>query len=276
MKVFRTIKSTLIYAFAAIWAFMTLFPLAITLISSVNTNEGILLGMLNIPETFMWSNFEAAFLRANMGVAVLNSIFMATLSTVIVIIVGMMAAYVLARKNFKLNKLIFALFIVGVMVPIHSTIIPIAGLATRIGGRNTYWFISMVYATFNLSQAVFLFTGYLSGVDKELDEAAIIDGCSEVGVLVRVLLPISRPVIATVAILAFIFAYGELIFAMLLLTNESMFNIARAMLTFQGGYQDQLGPIFASIVIAVTPMILIYMIFHEKIQSGMLAGAVKG
>jgi len=265
----------LIYIFAAFWTFMTVFPVLLTLMSSFNDNEGILLGMLNWPQTFMWSNYVAAIQRANMGWAVLNSIFMATTTTVVVIITGMMAAYVLSRKQFRLNKFIFALFVIGVMVPIHSTIIPIASLATTVGGRNTYWYITLVYATFNLSQAVFLFTGYLNGVNRELDEAATIDGCSQVGVLVRILMPISKPVIATVAILTFIFAYGELIFAMLLLTNERMFNIARAMLTFQGGYQDQLGPIFASIIIAVAPMIAIYTFFHARIQSGMLAGAVK-
>lgn len=276
MKTKRIVLPAFLYLFAAFWTFMTLFPLVLTVMSSLNDNEGILLGMLNFPETLMWSNYAAAIQRANMGRAVLNSILMATASTLVVIMVGMMASYVLSRKQFKLNKFIFALFIIGVMVPIHSTIIPIASLATSIGGRNTYWYITMVYATFNLSQAVFLFTGYLSGIDRELDEAATIDRCTPIELLIRILMPVSKPVIATVAILTFIFGYGELIFAMLLLTDERMFNIARAMLTFQGGYQDQLGPIFASIVIAVTPMIAIYVIFHTKIQSGMLAGAVKG
>lgn len=271
----KVIKA-MIYLFALLWSFITIFPLAITFLSSVKDNQGITLGMFSWPETWEWSNYIVAFTRAGMGRAVLNSIFMSLASTIVVIVFGMMVAYVLTRKQFKMKKLIYSLFIIGVMVPVHTTIIPIANLASGVNGRNTYWFIILVYAAFNISQAVFLFTGYLHGIDRELDEAARIDGCNDIQILSRILFPISIPIISTVAILTFIFGYGELIFSMILLTDESRFTIARAMLTFQGGYQNQLGPIFASIIIAVLPMIILYVLFHEKVQSGMMAGAVKG
>ena len=270
------VAKIIIYLFALLWSFITIFPLAITFLSSVKDNQGILLGMFSWPETWEWSNYITAFTRAGMGRAVLNSIFMSLSSTIVVVIFGMMVAYVLTRKQFKMKKFVYSLFIIGVMVPVHTTIIPIANLASGVNGRNTYWFIILVYAAFNISQAVFLFTGYLHGVDRELDEAARIDGCNDFQILSRILFPISTPIISTVAILTFIFGYGELIFSMILLTDESRFTIARAMLTFQGGYQNQLGPIFASIIIAVLPMIILYVLFHEKVQSGMMAGAVKG
>ena len=270
-------KSTIIvYFFAILWIIVTLFPLLITFLSSVKDNAGITLGMLSWPEEWLWSNYVRAFTGAYMGRAVLNSIFVSFATTIVVIVIGMMAAYVLARKKFKLRGLVYSLFILGVMVPVHVAVIPIAGLASRFDGRNSYWFLILVYTAFNLSQAIFLFTGYLLGVDRELDEAAIIDGCNNAQLLWRILFPLSKPIISTVSILTFIFAYGELVFAMILLSDSTMFTTARAMLAFQGGFQEQLGPIFASIIIAVVPMIAIYSIFHERIQSGMLAGAVKG
>ncbi|WMJ85706.1 carbohydrate ABC transporter permease [Anaerocolumna sp. MB42-C2] len=264
------------YLLALLWGLITIFPLFITFLSSVKDNQGINLGMFKLPVKWLWSNYSAAFVSANIGKAVLNSVFLGIVSTLIVTIVGMLAAYVLSRKKFRLKSIVYSLFIVGVMVPVHCTIIPISSLATGIGGRNSYWYLTLVYAAFNLSQAIFLFTGYLNDINKELDEAAIIDGCNDIQLLFRVLTPVSIPIISTQAILTFIYGYGELIFAMILISDEKKYTVSRAMLSFSGGYQQQLGPIFACIIVAVLPMIILYILFHEKVQSGMLSGAVKG
>lgn len=272
----KKVGTGILYVLAIFWAFMTFFPLVITFLSSVKDNAGITLSMFALPEEWRWSNYADAIKVANMGRAVLNSIFVALTSTVLVIISGMLAAYILSRKNFKLRKLIYSLFIIGVMVPVHCTIIPISGMATATGGKNTYWFLILVYVAFNLSQAVFLFTGFLNSIGTELDEAARIDGCNDFQLLFRVLMPVSVPIISTQAILTFVFGYGELVFSMVLISDESKYNISRGMLSFQSAYQSNLGPIFASIIIAVVPIIILYIVFHEKVQAGMLAGAVKG
>ncbi len=272
----RKIGTICSYLFAVIWGLITVFPLFITFLSSVKDNQGINLGMFKLPAKWLWSNYTAAFESANIGKAVINSISLGLISTALVTVVGMLAAYVLSRKKFKLKTFVYSLFLIGVMVPVHTTIIPISSLATGIGGRNSYWFLTLVYAAFNLSQAIFLFTGYLNEINKELDEAAIIDGCNDIQLLFRVLTPVSVPIISTQAILTFIYGYGELIFAMILLSDEKKYTVSRAMLSFSGGYQQQLGPIFACIIVAVLPMIILYVLFHEKVQSGMLSGAVKG
>lgn len=263
------------YAFGLFFTLLTFVPLYLTLISSFDDNQGIILSMFTWPEELLWSNYVAAWTSAHMGIAVFNSMFIAIASTVVVIAVSMPAAYVLARKKFKLQKLVYTFFLLGVMVPVHSTVIPIATLATRTGGRNTYWFIVLVYAAFNLSQSIFLLTGYLRGIDRELDQAAKIDGCNDYQLLWFILFPICKPMIATVSILTFVFAYGELLFSLILISHERMYTVARGMLTFSGAFNQQLGPIFASIIIAVIPMIVLYLFFHEKVQAGMMAGAIK-
>lgn len=272
----RKIGTIILYMIAIFWAFMTFFPLVITLLSSVKDNAGITMSMFALPEEWLWSNYVRAFEVANMGQAVLNSIFVGITSTILVIVIGMLAAYVLSRKKFKLRKVVYSLFIIGVMVPVHCTIIPISGMATATGGKNTWWFLILVYVAFNLSQAIFLFTGFLNSIGTELDEAARIDGCTDIQLLFKVLVPVSTPIISTAAILSFVYGYGELVFSMVLISDESKYNISRGMLAFQGAYQSQLGPIFASIIVAVVPIIILYILFHEKVQAGMLAGAVKG
>lgn len=272
----RKISHIFLYGIALVWVFITLFPLIVTFLCSFKDNEGINLGMFNLPEKWLWSNYADAFRSAQMHFAVLNSLFVASASTIVVLVIGMLSAYVLSRKSYKWLPLIYSFFIVGVMIPVHTTIIPISSLANVVSGKNSYLFLILVYAAFNISQAVFLFTGYINGVDREMDEAAIIDGCSDFQLLFKILFPISIPILTTEAILSFVYGYGELIFAMVLISDKSRYTVSRAMLAFSGGYQIKLGPIFASIIIAVIPMVISYLIFHEKVQSGFLAGAVKG
>ncbi|HIT90424.1 MAG TPA: carbohydrate ABC transporter permease [Candidatus Merdenecus merdavium] len=272
----RKIGKFFIYLFAIFWMIVTIFPLFITFLSSVKDNQGITLGMFKLPDRFIWSNYTQAFASAYILQAVGNSLFFAFSSTVLTILIGMLAAYVLSRKKFLGSKIIYTMFLIGVMVPIHCTIIPISSMATAVHGKNESWFLILVYTAFALSQAIFLFTGYLNGVSKELDEAALIDGCNDRQILFKVLLPVCTPIISTEAILAFIAGYGELIFGMLLMSDQNKYTVARAMLTFTGGYKVSLGPIFACIIVAVIPMIVIYIFFHEKVQEGMLTGAIKG
>lgn len=272
----RKIGKTLIYVFAIFWTIMTIFPLFITFFNSVKDNKGITLGMFTWPEEFMWSNYTQAFEAAHILQAVWNSMFFAITSTLLTIVIGMLAAYILSRKVFKGRGIVYTMFLIGVMVPIHCTIIPISSMATQVHGKNQSWFLILVYTAFALSQAIFLFTGYLNGVSRELDEAAVIDGCRDRQILFRVLMPVCMPIISTEAILAFIAGYGELIFGMILMSDQNKYTVARAMLTFTGGYKVSLGPIFACIIVAVVPMIIIYILFHEKVQEGMLTGAIKG
>lgn len=272
----NSICDTISYCLAAIWTGITIFPLYVTVLSSLKNNEGINLGMFKWPEQFFWSNYSRALFSAHMGKAVFNSLFIALCSTLIVLFIGMLAAYVLSRKHFKCLFVINILIMVGVMVPVHTTIIPISSMASVLNGKDNYLYIIFVYAAFNISQAIFLFTGYLDSLNREIDEAAIIDGCNDFHLFFLILFPLSTPILTTEAILCFVFGYGELIFSMCLISKVSMYTVSRAMLAFSGGYQVEYGPIFASIVIAVVPMIIIYIVFHEKVQSGMLTGALKG
>ena len=162
------------------------------------------------------------------------------------------------------------------MIPIHSTLIPISSMAARWNMKNNFVFLVLVYVCFNLAQGIFLFTGYLDSVSKEIDEAAIIDGCGDLGLLTRILIPICKPIIATEAIFSFIYAYGELIFSLTLISTPEKYTVSRALLSFWGEFVAQLGPQYAYILLSAIPTIIIYILFHKQIQSGVMAGSVKG
>lgn len=265
------------YVFGFFWAFMTIFPLLITFLSSMKNNIEINMGMFQFPTVWRFQNYLDAWNDAHIGRAVGNSIFLSVGTTLLVTIVGILGSYVLARKQkWRITRYLYSMFLVGVMVPIHCTIIPISTLAGRMQAKNEFWFLILVYSAFNLAQAIFLFTGFISNIDREMDEAAYMDGCGDFRLLYKIILPLCKPIISTEAIFIFTFCYGELVFALTLLSEDKKYTMSRAILSFTGNHSVEYGPIFACIIIAVLPMMVFYILFHEKVQAGMMAGAVKG
>ena len=116
----------------------------------------------------------------------------------------------------------------------------------------------------------------MQGVSKDLDEAALIDGCGMFQTLYKIILPVCKPILATVSILTFVYSYSELVFSVILLSTPGKYPVSRALLYFTGDYSTRMGPVFASIILAVVPLVATYLIFHEQVQEGMLSGAVKG
>ena len=255
---------------------MFLFPLFIMFLSSLKSNSDILLGMLELPKKWMFSNYPEAVKTANALNTILHSLIIAISTLVLTIAVGFPAAYILARKSYKFIKPVYILFMAGVMVPVHCTLTSVSEMASTLGLKNSYIFLVLLYVAFNLSQAIFLFTSYIRGLDKGLDEAAKIDGCSEMRLIWTIIFPLCKPIVATEAILVFIFGYSELIFSLILLTDQSKYTVSRAMLNFTSNYTTSYGPQFAFVIMSMIPMLVIYIVLHKQIQEGMLSGAIKG
>lgn len=264
------------YVFAIFWSLVTVFPLLTTILSSFKTNPEIFSNMLALPKVWQIQNYYDAFFGANILNGVKNSLILGMGTTLLVIVISLLSSYVFSRKAYKFIKPLYLLFLTGLMLPVHTAIIPISKIASTAQATDNFFFLTLVYAAFMLPQSIFLTTGYMNGLSRELDEAATIDGCGMFGTLFRVITPISTPIISTVAVLCFIFGYSELIFSIILLNNKDKFPVSRALMFFTGERVVNMGPVFASIIVAVIPMVILYLIFHEKVQSGMVAGAVKG
>lgn len=272
----RGIKKGTLYFIAILLAVVTFFPLIVTLLSSFKTNEEILLGMFSWPKVWNFGNYPDAIRIADAGRAIINSLVVAVATLAVTIVIAMPAAYVIARKTYKYLKVVYILFMAGVMVPVHCTLVSVSRISSTLGMKNSYVFLVLIYTAFNLSQAIFLFTGYIQSLDKGLDEAARIDGCGDVQLLVRILTPVCKPIIATEAILVFIYGYSELIFSLILITDSSKYTVSRSMLNFTTNFTTNYGAEFAFVILSVIPMLIIYLFLHEKVESGILAGAVKG
>ena len=268
--------TVVLYIIAIFWTFMTLFPVAVTILASFKSKAEIYLNLMSWPKEFLIENYINANKTADALRTITNSLIVASLTTVANTVVGMMAAYILSRKDYKFLKFVYLFFMIGVMVPVHCTLIPINNLATGLNAKNNLFFLILIYVAFNMSQAIYLYTGFMDGISRNLDEAAIIDGCSNWSLLWRILFPVCKPIVATEAIFIFIAGYSELVFSMIMMTDSKFFTVSRAMLNFSSTHSQEIGNQFAFVVMSVIPMVLIYILFHKQIEKGMLSGAIKG
>lgn len=265
-----------LYVCAAIWAVITIAPLIFTVMSSFKSTNEIYGDAFKLPTTLETTNYMTALSKANIGGAILNSFFLAIGTTVLVILLATLVSYVITRTNFRYRNMILMYFVMGLMIPMHTTIIPIADIINRYGFKNKLIPLMFLYAAFNLPFTIFILSGYMKGISKEIDEAATIDGCGRLRLLFTILLPLSKPAAATAAIFTFLGIYNEFIFALMFLTDKSKYTISVALMSLNGRYSSDKGAIFAAICMFILPIIVIYIMCQEHVEKGISTGAIKG
>lgn len=261
--------------FALIYVAVSLFPLFFSLLSSFKNNTTIYAEPFALPEIFSWENYAYAMNSTTLLAGMWNSLVYSVLSIALIIIMSLLISYAY-RIRVKGYKTIFLFFIAGMALPIHAMLVPLASIVNQLHLRNTLLGIVGVYAATNLSLAVFLTNGYMKGISRELDEAAIMDGCGHFKILFQILFPLMKPVISTVVIMTFLKVYNDLIFSMLLISDKKRATMSIALMAFKSEYDINYGGTFAAICISILPIILIYIIFQKQIEQGLSAGSVKG
>ena len=208
--------------------------------------------------------------------ATANSLLLSTGSICLMLGVSIMGAYVTARKRIPGSEGVTLFLIAAMMIPIQSAIVPIVQMVSAIGQRNNLFVLMVIYAGINLSMVFFILKGYIEGIPKELDEAAMIDGASLFQTLLRVIVPVAKPALSTCAITSFLFIYNELPIANVLITKPQLKPISVALLNLKGDFGTLYAVSFASIVISIIPTVVFYLIAQEKVESSICSGVVKG
>ncbi|CAG7644775.1 Diacetylchitobiose uptake system permease protein NgcG [Paenibacillus solanacearum] len=266
----------LFWTLMAVYGLITLYPLLWLFISAFKSNAEFINRPFSLPEAWQVDNFVRAWKGSKMGVAFFNSLVVSVISLAITLFISALASFVLARFRFKMKGWIMGFFVVGLLIPIHSTLVPLFILMKQMSLLNTYWALILPYTAFALPTAIFVLTAYLSSIPKEIEEAAFIDGTGLWGVFLRVMLPISLPALATVTILSFLHFWNDFSFALVFISKSSLKTLPLAIATFADGYQTDYGLTLAAMTIAVIPTIIVYLLFQEQVMKGMTAGAVKG
>lgn len=271
----RKIKSAAMYVVLVIYLIITGYPVIWMLISSLKNNTEYYSNPWGLPKIWVFSNFTEAWRRGVQNF-LLNSLAFSVTTVITVIIIGSMFAFIVSRKPFRGASLMLSTFVVGMMIPIHSTLIPVFILEKNLGIKNTFLGLYFPYVAFSLPVAIFLLYGYFQQVPKELEEAAIIDGCSIYRIYASIFFPISKPILATVAILTTIGVWNEFVYALVLISKEYLKTLPVGLMSFKGMFSRDYGMMSAAIVIASFPIIILYVMMSDLVTKGMTAGAVKG
>ncbi|ASS66902.1 MULTISPECIES: carbohydrate ABC transporter permease [unclassified Paenibacillus] len=259
-----------------LYAAGTLYPLYWLFISALKTNDEFFAHPYALPQKWVLSNLSRAWELGHMGRAMFNSVLVSVLSVALTLLLGTMAAYVLSRFRFPLSRVATGLFVLGMLIPIHSTLVPLFIVMNKVGMLDTYASLILPYTAFELPIAIFVTIAYLASIPREIEEAALIDGCGWWGIFFRMILPLCKPALATVAILAFLRFWNDFAFALVFINSQALKTLPLSLALFSDGFGTDYSLTMGAMAIAVLPTIAAYLVFQEQIMKGMTAGAVKG
>lgn len=275
MKKKFSIQKVVMYVLLILTAAIFAAPMIFTLLSSIKTKVEIFANPFALPEIPQWSNYVEAWTNADMSKYFINSIIQAGATVIVLAIVSSMAAFVLSRFQFKWSKGMLLFFMVGMMVPVHTVLVPVSYIIGALNLKNNVVALVMIYVAFNLPFSILVVTNFMKGVNKSLEEAALIDGASYFQIYRYVMLPMTVPALSTISIFNFLGAWNNILFPLLFINDKKLKPIALGLLNFNGERGSDYGPLMAAIVITVAVPLVIYLLFQEKVEGGLAAGAVK-
>ena len=266
----------LVYIFLSILVLIFIFPLLWMVNVSLKTNSEIFQSPFALPKVLQLGNYIFAWTKGKLGIAALNSVIVCGASLIISMGLGAMAAFAIARMRWKLSKYVMTYFMLGMMIPVHCVLIP---LFVRFSGwhlTNSLIGLVIPYTTFALPMTIFLLTGFFENMPKELLEASIIDGCSIYRCFGRVALPLAKTGMFVAGLMTFVANWNELLLAMVFISDPEKKTLPVTLTYFVGPYSTNYVQMFAAIIIAIAPTIIVYSLFSNQIVEGLTVGAVKG
>ncbi|XEC94667.1 carbohydrate ABC transporter permease [Paenibacillus tarimensis] len=229
-----------------------------------------------MPGYLYLENFTNAWREANLSSAFMNNIVITASAVILVILIGSIAAFPLARFKSGWNRFIYALFVSALVVPPLTILVPLYKFIVDIGGMNSFWGIILLHVTFNLPVTIFLYTGFIDTIPKELDEAAMIDGAGKLRMFFTIIIPLLKPITATVIILTGVGIWNDYQFSVFFLQSSDSRTITVALSSFFSQYNNDIGWVAAGSLMGAIPMIATYLFLQKYFIHGLSSGAVKG
>lgn len=261
-----------------IWALMVILPIVWVFLASFKDTTEIFSSPWTMPAELRWDNYARAWTRARVGDYFLNSLFVVALSTAGTMLLGAMAAYVLARYEFRGRRALYLFFVAGMAFPTFLAIVPLFFVVKSLGLLNTHTGLILVYIAYSLPFTVFFLSAFFRTLPTSVAEAGIIDGASHTRLFFSVMLPMAKPGMVSVAIFNIIGQWAQYLLPLVLVGgNQDKWVLTQgiAQISVTAGYEADWSGLFAALTISILPMIIVYAVFQRQIQSGLTAGAVK-
>ena len=277
-KVKRTTLSVFLNGVLICFSLTCIFPLVWMLYSSLKEKREFNADIIGLPKSPTLINYQRILTNTDyhLGSSMLNSTRVTVLSVALIVFFGFIVGYILARVKFKGNRLVYVMFLAGLVIPVHSLLVPLY-IVFKNAGMNDQWFTLIIpYVAFDLPMSVFLVEGFVSGIPIALEEAASIDGSSFSRTLFQIIMPICRPIMTTIAIISVFNCWNEFSFALVLMKSPELQTVPLAMTQFTGQFASDYPKIMSAMLLTMSPIVILYFAFSKQIIKGMVAGAVKG
>jgi len=265
----------LLHLFLVFLVGVIVFPVLWLVLNSLKTNQEMFLNSLALPKKWMFQNYATAW---NKGLFhyFKNSILVSAVSLFFILLISSFLAYGLTRFNLKYSNFIFVLVLGGMALSEQVALVPLYKILQSLKLYNTQWAIILPYIAFRIPFTMFLLRSYFISIPKELEEAAIVDGCNSLQRFFHIIIPISKPVLASCAIVNLNFVWNEFLFANVFLESKSIMTIPLGLMAFQGDLKSDYVVMLAGILIASLPMVMLFLCMQKQFVRGLTQGAVKG
>ncbi|WP_201713089.1 carbohydrate ABC transporter permease [Rossellomorea arthrocnemi] len=266
----------ILYLCLAIVAVFQIFPVVWLFLFSLKDNQDIFSkSPFSLPSEFRWENYAKVW-EGGIGIYFWNSIWITGVAIILTVLFASMATFVITRMQWKLSKLVLGLFMVGLMIPIHSAIIPLFSMFLNVNLIDNPWSIVITYTAYNLPITMMILLGFYYTLPREIEEAAIMDGCSVHRMFFKIILPMTIPIMSTTVIINMIYNWNEFVFVNTFISSDEYKTLTVGIQNFIGQYMTDWGAIGATLIISVLPILLAFLFFSNKVVEGISSSAVKG
>jgi raffinose/stachyose/melibiose transport system permease protein len=265
-----------IYVLAVIWVVITIYPLIFLIQNSFKTSTEFFMGdVWTLPGRFSLSTYQKVW-ETHFARFLANSLLVVSISLIILLLAGSSAAFGLSRIRFRLSGFFYYLFVGGLTIPVHITLIPVYIITRKLGIYDTLWALVGPFVAFNTPVAVFVLASFMGDIPASLEEAGYIDGASRFQVFWNIVLPISRPAVTAVGIYNAVILWNEFIFPLVLINSTEKRPLTLALWNFQGEFSADVPSMMAALLLSMLPLLIFYAVTKERLIEGLVAGAIKG
>lgn len=270
-------KKSIVFAITLIILIFFMVPFYMLVVNSFKSTADFIRNPFALPGYLSFENFVTAIDRMNFFKSLANTAFITVTAVVINMILSSMTGYMFARKKWRINKIIFMAFLASMVAPFQVYMIPLVRIyAGILGFSNNLLMVAYVAVGLNIPFAVFLYSGFVEGIPRELDEAALIDGCSFTKTFFNIIMPLLKPIIITVTVFVAMGVWNDFLMSSLFLTKTDTKTLAISIKTFLTNHSAEYAPMMAGLLLSVLPVLIFYLIGQKYIIEGVIAGSVKG
>lgn len=271
-----SLSTTAIYVFLSLFFLYSIYPIFLMIVTSLKANKEIIDNPIGIPKEIFLNGYTKLFAKENFLLYFQNSLFVTLIPLVLVLVISFILAYALSRYNHKASKFLYFYFLAGMMIPLRLGMLYLNDLLNFFGLIDKHWGLIMIYSAMLIPFSMFILTGFIKMIPVELEESAVIDGATPFSIITRILVPLTKPAIATVMIYNFVPIWNDVFFPLIFIKTKEKRTAVLAVTMFFGQFSTDWNLVFSALTLACVPVLIIYLFFSKYIIKGLMAGAIKG